>query len=59
MPRATMFAECILSGTQQTGSLPSAVKKMLGKIIALGKRGKKTLESLALGKQEKKTLGKS
>ena len=33
-----IFAECILSGTRQTSSLPSAAKKTLGKIITLGKK---------------------
>ena len=33
-----MFAECIASDTRQTSTLPSAAKKTLGKIIALGKQ---------------------
>ena len=31
LPSVFMFAECILSGTQQTRSLPSATLKTLGK----------------------------
>jgi len=40
-------------------SLPSAARKTLGKIIALGKRAKKnTRQSLALGNLEKKHSAK-
>jgi hypothetical protein len=37
LPSARLFAECILSGTWQTWSLPSARKKTLGEEWALGK----------------------
>ena len=38
LPSVFIFAECISSDTRQTSSLPSAAKKTLGKIIALGKQ---------------------
>ena len=53
-----MFTECILSGTWQRSSLPSAVKKTLGKIIALDKRGKKHSAKFGTRQMRKKTLGK-
>ena len=38
LPSAWGFTECILSGTRQTSSLPSAAKNTLGKIMSLGKQ---------------------
>jgi len=57
-PSARGFAECNPSGTRQTSFLPSATKKTLGKIIALGKQDKNTRQSSTLGKLEKKHSAK-
>ena len=58
LPSAKLFVECILSGTRQISYLPSAVTKALGKIIALGKRGKKHSAKFGTRQTRKKTLGK-
>ena len=57
LPSAKIFAECIISGTRQTSSLPSAAKNTLGKIMALGKQTlyrvpKKTLSKLRKNTQQ-------
>ena len=57
-PSARGFAECNPSCTRQTSFLSSAAKKILNKIIALGKRGKKHSEKFDTRQTRKKHSAK-
>ena len=56
---ARIFAECNTSGTRQTNSLPSAAKKTLEKIIALGKQLICRVPNIKHSAKRRKTLGKN
>ena len=59
LPSAWVFAECYTSGTRQTNSLPSAAKKTLEKIIALGKQLICGVPKVKHSAKRRKTLGKN